>query len=324
MTINYYFRAKTDTNFSIENVFDTVIEALPKSVISRKFFAAKNMDARFIFSCQRSDADLHHITGAVNYVIFGLPRERTILTIHDVGHYSDTLKGVRKWLYGFVFLRLPLKKAKWITVISDFTKTELVRHFGVAPQKIHVVPNPVPLHFRFSEVRKKDQMIILQVGGGKNKNVEMLIQAVEGLGAKLLLVRRPDEYLIKLLTEKCIDYEFRYNLSAPEMQKVYEEADIVYFVSTYEGFGMPLIEAQTVGRPVIISAIASLKAIAKNDSALVSAIDVPSIRKGILKLMEDEFFRADLIQRGLRNAADFTAAKIAEQYLGIYKMMLNC
>ena len=85
---------------------------------------------------------LFHITGDVHYAILALPKDRTILTIHDLV-FLHTYSGLRRALLKWIFLDLPVKKAKYITTISEKSKQEILDYTNCDPQKILVIPNPV-------------------------------------------------------------------------------------------------------------------------------------------------------------------------------------
>jgi glycosyltransferase involved in cell wall biosynthesis len=116
-----------------------------------------------------------------------------------------------------------------------------------------------------------------------------------------------------------IEYSNRYNLSVAEVVAEYESCDLVTLVSTYEGFGMPIVEGNSVGRPVITSNVASMPEVAGDAACLVDPFDVPSIRAGILRVIRDEEYRQQLVANGFRNAERFTAARVAELYEAIYE-----
>jgi len=110
-----------------------------------------------------------------------------------------------------------------------------------------------------------------------------------------------------------------FNLTYEEIIKCYEDCDILCFASTYEGFGMPIIEAQAVGRPVITSTVASMPEVAGEGAYLVDPYSVTSIKKGIEKVIYDTAYRNELIRTGKENIKRFEVGKIASQYLKIYE-----
>lgn len=319
--INYYFRNPGSSNYSIENVFDSIIPYVKRRFEINRYYTDRAVDIFFFIKLRALEHNIHHITGAVNYLAVRLPSSRLILTVHDIEYYQRGLHGLKKWLYGLLYFRIPLRRARVITAISQFTKDELIKEFKIAPAKITVIPNPLNPSFRF--VKKKrgemDVFKIMQIGGAAHKNLERLIDAVKGLDVKLLLIRRPTNDIIQLLNQNRCLYEFRYALSNEQIAEVYAEADILFFASTYEGFGLPIIEAMAVGTPVITSDISPMKEIAGNAAVLVPPKDVGKIRGAIEKLKVDKDFYNSKIYSGRKIADSYNAEIIAEKYMALYK-----
>jgi glycosyltransferase involved in cell wall biosynthesis len=111
------------------------------------------------------------------------------------------------------------------------------------------------------------------------------------------------------------------NLSISDLISVYKSIDILYFASTYEGFGMPIIEANAVGRPVITSNVYSMPEVAGNAACLVDPLNINDIKNGILRILDDKIYRDKLVLNGFINAKRFDASTIAEQYAKIYREM---
>jgi len=105
------------------------------------------------------------------------------------------------------------------------------------------------------------------------------------------------------------------------MLRAYQECDLVVFASTYEGFGLPIIEAQATGKPVVTSALAPMCDVAGGGAALVDPYEPASIREGIQKIISDPVYRDSLIQEGLHNAARYRAELVAAHYAAIYREM---
>src|SRR5262249_47496010 len=91
------------------------------------------------------------------------------------------------------------------------------------------------------------------------------------------------------------------------------------FASLHEGFGLPIIEAQAVGRPVITSTIAPMCDVAGDSACLVDPYNVESIRQGIAAILNSHDYRKDLVEKGYRNAARYSPASVARRYLLLYR-----
>ncbi|MBX9853837.1 MAG: glycosyltransferase family 4 protein [Cytophagaceae bacterium] len=325
MKVTFFNRDRRDGNYSIEELFNNLKSHLKNQIECHDYFLSGRKSKFFhIKDARKHQGDINHITGDANYLSLGLDKGKTILTIHDLGHFEVSLKGIKKIIYKYLWLYFPLRKVKYITTISEFTKQRLLANFNISPEKIIVIHNPYPKNFKFSPKEfNASKPTILQIGSGRNKNIESLIQATRSIPCKLLLVRKPDDTLIKLLKEYNIDYEFRFGLEFDEVYKCYQECDIVYFASIYEGFGLPIIEANAVGRPVITSNLASMPEIAGDAAYLIDPHQPEQIRTAIETLIHDPSVREKLISNGRTNIERFDVNLIGEKYLALYKKITN-
>jgi glycosyltransferase involved in cell wall biosynthesis len=94
---------------------------------------------------------------------------------------------------------------------------------------------------------------------------------------------------------------------------------MLVFASIYEGFGLPIVEAQATGRPVVTSTTCSMPEVAGSAACLVNPFDVASIREGIVKVIDDQAYRDELVRLGFENVKRFRADYISAQYGKIYK-----
>ena len=153
---------------------------------------------------------------------------------------------------------------------------------------------------------------ILQIGTKPNKNLDRLIQALIGIDALLVIVGKISNSQKEQLALNKIEYIALHALSEEELIMEYEKCDILTLVSTYEGFGLPIIEAQAIGRPVLSSNLASMPEVAGKGALLVNPFSVDEIRKGITILINDGELRSELIKNGLTNVNRFNVQKIAK------------
>jgi glycosyltransferase involved in cell wall biosynthesis len=325
LKVTYIYRPLRAGGFSIEEVFSNVRKHIAEPVLqsewrvnSRKGLLANIRDVAQIHS------DIFHITGDCNYLAMGMPASKTLLTVHDVGHYEITLNGWRRQLYKTLWWKLPLRKVGTITAISTFTKDRLVKLFGIESAKIQVIHDPAPIGYGKSDKDfNSHKPRILQIGSSANKNVCRLVEAVKGLPCRLVLVNDLNADLKQQLKLNNIEFEQKINLTRAEIIKEYQRADIVYFASTYEGFGLPIVEAQTVGRAIITSNICSMPEVAGEGALLVDPFDTGAIRDAIKKMMSSKSLVDDLREKGYENVKRFDPALIANQYLERYKAMLT-
>jgi glycosyltransferase involved in cell wall biosynthesis len=312
-------------NYSVEAIFDDVRRRLAGRIrprISVERFPSQGLFKR-LWLCLEAlfrQGEVNHVTGDISFVGILLSRRRTVQTILDCGSVARAA-GLKHAVLRLFWVALPVRRAAVVTAISEATRREILRLVpDCPPEKVVVVPVAISERYR-PRPKPFDRACprILQVGATANKNVPRLIEALRGLPCQLDLVgMRVPEYEA-LLREHGIRHTYRTNLTDDELLHAYEEADVVSFASTYEGFGMPILEAQAVGRPVVTSDLLSMPEVAGEAACLVDPYDVRSIRAGIERVVGDDAYRDELVRRGFENVKRFDPQVIAEAYLGIYR-----
>ncbi|MDO9551466.1 glycosyltransferase family 1 protein [Rhodonellum sp.] len=321
ITVSHFNRDPRPSNYTFEQLFGAIRLELSKNihVINHDIPAGMGRIASVRWA-KKNAGKINHITGDVHFLSYGLPSKNTILTVHDLGYYTTTLKGVKKMIYKKFWLEDPFKKVDTITAISQATKIDIMEHFHVAEEKIIIIPDPLLPGFEREQPNQNTKPVIMQIGSGANKNLERLIDAVSGLDVKLLLVNKLFDPRIKAkLLESKVEFEQRTDLSFEELKLAYKDADMLFFASEYEGFGMPIIEAQATGRPVITSTISCMPDVAGDNSALfVDPLSVSEIRNAINTLIESESIRNGIIQNGFQNIQKYSIESIAAMYEKLY------
>ena len=160
---------------------------------------------------------------------------------------------------------------------------------------------------------------VLQVGTTDNKNLARVIQACSGLAVRLCILGRLSESQHEQLSGHDVEYEVHQDLSKEQVAALYQSCDLLVFVSTYEGFGMPILEAQAVGRPVLTSDISPMREVAGDGALMVDPLDATAIRSGLARLLEDAALREQLVRAGFRNVAGYSAQSVAAQYAELYR-----
>lgn len=265
-------------------------------------------------------ADIYHVTGDVHYVALRLPRNKTVLTVHDLVFLRGR-SGFRRWLLKKLFLTAPAKRVAKVTTISGSTQAELAREMPELDGRIHVITNPLFDGFRAEPEKPFDRAkpVILQIGTAPNKNLETLVIALRGLSCHLRIIGDPSKEAKQSLAVGGTEYSVAIGLDERAIVEEYRNADIVTFCSTYEGFGLPIIEAQAMRKPVITSNIPPMSDVAGEGAVLVDPLDAAAIRSAIIKLCEAAGDRQKLVDAGLRNLERFESANVANHYARLYE-----
>ncbi len=319
-----YVERKQNEYVSIEKVFRRIGASLSERFVpsfAQLPFGLRPLDTlRNLIFFRRPAADIYHITGHVNYIALRCPPSKTVLTMHDLRFLHE--KGmIRRAILKKLYLDLPVRRLKYITAVSEHSKFEIVENTGCEPSKIRVIPVPAtvgPVPNNLKELNKENPRI-LQVGTMPNKNVERLISALGGIRCELRIIGKLDEAQKLRLKETGIRFENASDLSDTEMAAEYESADIVTFCSTYEGFGLPIVEAQALGKPVITSDISPMRETSGGAACLVDPFNAESIRAGIRRIIADDEFRREIVKAGFENARRFRAEEVAKSYEMLYE-----
>ena len=326
IVVNYFQRRpRIGFNFSLEYIFNDIRERLKDKIEARVYISNSYNTGYFskfiniIEAGFRQGNNINHVTGETHFLDLLMNKNRVVLTVLDCGmmkRKSGMAKTIVKWLY----LSAPISKAKIVTTISEETKRQIVEYTNCNPNKIEVIPVAInPLYTPSPKEFNEEKPVILHIGTGYNKNLLRLITALKEINCHLTIVGRLSQEYIDALAANNIDYSNEYNISNERLLEKYKECDILSFISTFEGFGMPIVEANAVERVVITSNISSMPEVAADAACLVDPYNIEEIRNSILNIISDRTYREQLILNGRINKLRFDGNKIAAMYYDLYK-----
>jgi glycosyltransferase involved in cell wall biosynthesis len=243
------------------------------------------------------------------------------VTVHDLTHLHYYGKK-HKFYYDNLILPM-LRNVDVVFTVSDFTKNEIREWSGLPDDRVIRIYNGLDAGFRCDgSAFDLGRPYILYVGNRRPyKNVTGLMRAFAQAGlAKngyvLALTGNKDEELASLSAKLNISDAVHYLGFVPEAElpSLYRGAHAVAFVSIYEGFGLPILEAMGCGTPVLTSTKSSMPEVAGGAAVLVDPLDDDQISEGLAQLCFDQGLRRECRQAGLSRAQDFSWDHAATEY----------
>lgn len=237
------------------------------------------------------------------------------------------------------------KTARRVIAISEATRRDLIEQLGISPERIDVVHHGVD-HERFTPHAAPNELFelrealgisgpyLLYLGAGDvRKNLPLLVKAFahSGVARDVSLVfagplserertRLMREAKLGGVTEriKLLGYTDEKHI-AP----LYRHCLAHVFPSSYEGFGLTVLEAMACGAPTLTTAFSSLGEVAGDAALTLRELEVEPFAAELRRLVSDRALQQDLRQRGLVHARTFTWERCAAQTLGCYQRALD-
>lgn len=320
MRITYFYRNHR-AGYSIKKVSDLfVVQMEDKSVFEMpsQYASLKSILQNMYYTfVHRSRKGINHITGDIHYCILPLIGCKTVLTVHDTCVY-DTARGFKRLLFKLLWYKLPLRFATKIVCISEATRQSLKRF--TKRDDIIVIPNAVDPTYK-STVKEFNAECpnILLIGTNWNKNIERTVRALADINCKLTIIGRLPPSQKEALAQCNTKYTEKNDLTDDEIRQEYEQCDMVCFCSIYEGFGMPIIEANAIGRPVITSNLSPMKEVAGGSAVLVNPQEEAEIRQAVLSVITNKELREQCIKHGSINVKKYQQDYVVNRYKNLYK-----
>jgi len=255
------------------------------------------------------------------------------------GKHKATALDYLDWSTGFA-----LKQAQAIITISDFSKSELIKHYHADPKKIAVIHNGYNNELFSFEPKTEKLSAILETYGierpyifyvgrlEKKKNIAKLIEAYAlarqnfGIKQKLYLIGDASygyDEIKYLINEFGVD---RYVVATGWIEEshlpfIFKGGDAFVFPSKYEGFGIPLLQAMAAGTPIVASNVASIPEIAGDAALYFNPDDAFDMAEKIAKIIQNEETKQSLIKAGITRSQNFSWDNCAKATLELIEKM---
>lgn len=289
----------------------------------------------------KRDVDVYH---APSFILPLMRPCKTVVTYHDATSklFPENL-GAKVSDYYDKWSEISARNADYIICNSEYTANDLMKYYGISGDKVEVTyPAALPQYrphddVDLTSIQKQyglEHPYILYVGTIEmRKNIGLMLQAFahikrnRGIRHQMLLVGRVRE---NFEVEKIIrklglsqDVVLAGYVPDDDMPRLYSAADLCVYVSLYEGFGLPPLEAMRCGTPVVVSNVTSIPEVVGDAGIMVDPYNVDEIAAGLYKVLTDTALRERMRSRGLQRAEMFSWAKAARQTLNIYNRMVN-
>lgn len=265
-----------------------------------------------------------------------------ILILHDIQQLDipESLNPLFALFYQLLIPKL-VKNVKHIITVSEFSKSRIVERLNVPSTKVTVIPNSVDKRFSVKSEKKINDMLtflklpsrkyILTVSSGHpRKNIPSLIHAwnliKDALPSDLFLVIAGKLGGNHIFKDTIFPQSERiyFTGSVPDnlLPELYSGASIFCFLSLYEGFGIPLLEAMACGVPIIASNTTAIPEIVSNVGLLVNPLDIQEIASSIEQLYSSSILRTRLSRLGLERIKEFSSDIVSKRTIETIKLYL--
>jgi len=287
------------------------------------------------WAVRRAGVDLLHGMHLVGPVVGGCP---FVVTVHDLSFlfYPQNFPSLKR-LYLRTVTQWSVQHAQRVITISENTKHDVMRVYGISPEKVDMIyygldpifrPLPDEQVAEFRSKRGLPERFMLFVGTLEpRKNVARLVEAYARLPQPrpaLMLVGGKgwlyDEIFARVEALGLVgEVIFAGYVPGEELPWWYNAAELFVYPSVYEGFGLPPLEAMACGTPVVTSNASSLPEVVGQAGQLVAPEDTEALAEAVSRVLADAELRESMSQAGLEQAAKFSWPRAAAQTVDTYR-----
>ena len=276
---------------------------------------------------------------SLGYVSPLAARGPQVVSVHDVNYLGHTGRrtAIGRRAFRF-FVERTVKRADRVITISEFSRGEIIRHMNVPEEKVTVI------HLAGREVesgvvppasethRNIDRPYIMAFSSlSAHKNIGRLVAAFRKIApsvphALVLVGHLPEKNAARSEIESTNGDDriiFTGHLPDAEVESLMHNASLFAFPSLYEGFGMPVIDAQHAGVPVACSSAGALPEVAGEGAVVFDPLSVDDIASALQRCLVDMDLRLTLVASGYENAKRFSWDKTARETLDVYSAVAS-
>lgn len=254
--------------------------------------------------------------------------QNQVATHHDITYvrYPQSFSQKFRIVYNIIVPRY-LRNSRVVLTVSDFSKREIAEHYKISLDKINVIHAAVDKNIFFDDDRRREKFFLMVSSPSYHKNFEIAVKAFNranlGADVKLKIVGSASDSFAYIDKESFSNVEWLGSVTDSKLVDLYRTAVAFIFPSLYEGFGIPPIEAQACGCPVLASHAASMPEVLGTSVEYFHPQDLSSITSAIRGFFDDEQRRSSYVNRGFENVKryswDISARKLANLLIGLVK-----
>lgn len=356
-----YYLLKYILRIDKENIYNLFFRTINDIILPKEIISAPNINVYRIFIPNRvleyfwTYNNIHlpftkHLFKNCDIffsTMFFVPviKDRIVVSVvHDIApiHLEDSETSKRRF---DLRIRNIINRSRYLITVSKYVKEDLCTHYNVSQEKIVTIPlaadnsifHVINNKEEIESVKRKyniDSEYILYVGNiSPLKNLFRVVSVFKKLKKhykiphKLVLCGKKHwgKEIIKTICKLELQQEVLIldYISHKDLPLLYNGADLFIFISLYEGFGLPLIEAMSCGLPVITSNVTAMPEVVGDAGILVNPYDEEEILNSIIKVLTDENLRKELKTKALNRAKLFSWENTARQTLEVFKKAIQ-
>ena len=286
----------------------------------------------FVF--RNKEIDIYHAVFPQQGFYSSLLKKRNfVITAHhidDLNDYPGTLRQISFQTFFDSAFSIATRNSKHIIAVSTQTKQELISKFKINNEKITVIHSGVNERFQPLEKKTNGTRIIGYIGSlTKRKRVNYLIHVFDILKKNYPKIKcqleiygvGPEYRRLSRYGSKLKDVFFKGFVLEEKIVEIYNSFDVFVFPSQHEGFGLPILEAQRCGIPVLVDGKSKIPYEIKKKT--VQCLDKEDMANKIYLILKDKKFRQKISKQGLEYSKKFTWEKCAQQTIEVYNNVVG-